>query len=109
MPACDDRLSYAARWKRLGVTLASLSEAVEKVQVTAAPTQATIVVKSLVLRRPTGILFPRRSTPLFDITTTYTIFGSKDIHVAVAVNNLYSEQATEPLTLPRQTGSAVVW
>lgn len=100
------RLSYHARWKRLGLTLETISTTVHEVTpVVLSPQRIEVHVHSTLHchRSPASAQDNKAGTgtPLLDIRTVYTVYGSKDIHMAVKVVSLYERQATEPLHLPR--------
>jgi len=87
-------LSYQARWRRVGMTGGGLTTTVSEVTPVAhSPSRVEILVRSTVSAAKLG--------PLLDVQTRYTIYGSKDIKMAVKVVSLYEKQGTEPLHLPR--------
>ena len=94
-----DRLSYAARWNRLGLTLNGLTSTIKEVKAEVLnPQVVQVEVGGTVSVRPT------RTAPLltlFETKMVYTIYGSKDVSIAVKVVSLYDRQGTEPLHLPR--------
>jgi hypothetical protein len=114
-PQNQQRLSYHARWRRLGLTLDGLRTTVHSVtHSTPSPQRVEVQVRSTVSCHPTASTSSTTSkkkqragkgeegTPLLEVITTYVIYGSGDLRVRLAVASLYGpKQRQTPLHLPR--------
>jgi hypothetical protein len=100
-PCLINRLSYAARWKRLGFTLESLLTEVESFTVhpSTGPDFVDLTVDTLTSAYPNGVAL--KGTPLLQTQIKYRVYASQHVVVKVHVENLYRRQETEPLALPR--------
>lgn len=124
-PPLPNRLSYHARWRRLGLTLEGLRSTIHSVTHSApSPQRVEVHVKAtlachaaLVTGKSTengggGVGKTKqgkttsggegKGTPLLAVETTYVVYGSGDVRVQVAAASLYgAKQRQSPLHLPR--------
>lgn len=117
------RLSYHARWRRLGLTGEGLRTNVLGVTASApSPQRVEVQVRSLlachaaaVAGKSTDGCKPTKKakgkaataaagegTPLLEVQTTYVVYGSGEVRITLAAASLYGpKQGKAPLHLPR--------
>lgn len=102
------RLSYAARWKRLGLTLDCLRTEVESFTMHPSPSSdfVDITVETLTSAYTNGVGL--KGTPFFRTEMKYRVHASKHVTVKVHVDVLYRRHETDPLALPRYVPQSLI-